>query len=98
MSGHAKVPGHRNVETSLTAAPAHAIAHKLGRLRRMTEVAIRDAGDQRLTAEGLAAQLNMQRCPPQPRTAELKRKGLICGSGQRRPNCTSKLVIVWITA
>ena len=35
-------PGHRNVETSIAAAEA--LAPKLGRLQRMAEGTIRDAG------------------------------------------------------
>jgi len=38
----------------------------------------------------------MDRWSIQPRTSELKRKGLIMDSGQRRPNCTGKLAIVWV--
>ena len=94
MSTYPDAPGHRNVETSMLAADA--IAPKLGRLQRMAESAIRDVGAQGLTADELAAQLEMDRWSIQPRTSELKRKGLIRDSGQRRPNSTGKLAIVWI--
>lgn len=94
MSTYPDAPGHRNVETSVAAADA--IAPKLGRLQRMAERAIRDAGWLGLTADELAARLEMDRYSIQPRTSELKRKGLIRDSGQRRPNCTGKLAIVWI--
>jgi hypothetical protein len=40
----------------------------------------------------------MDRWSIQPRTSELKRKGLIRDSGQRRPNCTGKKAIVWTAA
>jgi hypothetical protein len=40
----------------------------------------------------------MDRWSIQPRTTELKRKGLIRDSGQRRPNSTGKQAIVWIAA
>lgn len=89
-------PGHRNVDTSMAAADA--IAPKLGRLQRMAHRAIRDAGAAGLTADELAARLGMDRWSIQPRTSELKRKGLIRDSGQRRPNATGKLAIVWIAS
>lgn len=93
MSTYPKAPGHRNVDTSIAAA--NALAPKLGRLQRMAVGAIRDAGT-RGTADELAARLDMDRWSIQPRTSELKRKGLIRDSGQRRPNCTGKQAIVWI--
>jgi DNA-directed RNA polymerase specialized sigma24 family protein len=94
MSSYPDAPGHRNVETSVAAADA--LAHKLGRLQRMAEAAIREAGWLGLTADELAARLDMDRWSIQPRTSELKRKGLIRDSGQRRPNSSGKLPIVWI--
>jgi hypothetical protein len=94
MTTYPNAPGHRNVETSIAAAEA--LAPKLGRLQRMAEAAIRDAGNDGLTADELAARLDMDRYSIQPRTSELKRKGLIQDSGLRRPNCSGKLAIVWI--
>jgi len=88
--------GHRNVATSIAAAEA--VAPKLGRLQRIAYAAIRDVGAHGLTADELAARLRMDRWSIQPRTSELKRKGLIRDSGQRRANATGKLAIVWITA
>ena len=96
MSTYPDAPGHRNVETSIAAA--NDIAPKLGRLQRMAETAIRNAGWLGLTADELAATLKMDRWSIQPRTSELRRKGLIRDSGQRRPNSTGKLAIVWIAA
>lgn len=87
-------PGHRNVETSVAAADA--LAPKLGRLQRLAKKAIHDARADGLTADELAARLNLDRWSIQPRTSELKRKGLIRDSGQRRPNMTGKLAIVWV--
>ena len=94
MSIYPNAPGHRNVDTSMAAADA--LAPKLGRLQRMAEATIRDAGIIGLTADELAARLDMDRWSIQPRTTELKRKGLIRDSGQRRPNSTGKQAIVWI--
>ena len=89
-------PGHRNVETSIAAATA--LAPKLGRLQRMAEAAIRDAGAHGLTADELAERLGLDRWSIQPRTSELKRKGLIRDSGRRRLNASGKMAIVWIAA
>jgi len=94
MSIYPDAPGHRHVDTSIAAADA--LAPKLGRLQRMAQMAIRDAGPDGLTADELAAKLQMDRWSIQPRTSELKRKGLICDSGQRRPNATAKRAIVWV--
>ena len=77
---------HRNVETSLVAADA--LAPKLGRLQQMAKSAIWNAGTLGLTADELAARLHMDRWSIQPRTSELKRKGLIRDSGQLRHNAT----------
>ncbi len=96
MSTYPDAPGHRGVDTSIAAAIA--LAPKLGRLQRMALDTIREAGWLGLTADELAEQLGMDRWSIQPRTTELKRKGLIRDSGQRRPNCTGKLAIVWIAA
>ena len=94
MSTYPDAPGHRNVDTSVAAADA--LAPKLGRLQRMAETTIRDTGLSGLTAEELAEQLGMDRWSIQPRTTELKRKGIIRDSGQRRRNATGKQAIVWI--
>lgn len=89
-------PGHRGVDTSVLAAEA--IAPKLGRLQRMAQTAILLAGRHGMTADELAAHLNMDRYSIQPRTSELKQRGLIIDSGSRRPNATGKMAIVWIAA
>ena len=89
-------PGHRNVDTSIAAA--NALAPKLGRLQLMAATAILDAGAHGLTADELAARLDMDRWSIRPRTSELKREGRIRDSGTRRPNCTGKRAIVWVSA
>ena len=93
MSVYPDAPGHRNVETSVAAAAD--LARKLGRLQHMSLAAIRDAGSQGLTADELAARLQLDRWSIQPRTSELRLKGLIRDSGQRRRNATGKMAIVW---
>ena len=87
-------PGHRGVDTSIAAAED--VAPKLGRLQRMAEQAIRDAGYYGATADELAANLAVSRWTIQPRTTELKLKGLAFDSGMRRLNCTGKSAIVWV--
>ena len=94
MSAYPDAPGHRQVDTSVAAADA--LAPKLGRLQRLVQTTIRDAGLAGLTADELAARLEMDRSSVQPRTSELRRKGLIRDSGQRRANATGKKAIVWV--
>jgi len=96
MSTYPDEPGCRPVDTSIAAA--RALAPKLGRLQRMAELAIREAGSLGLTADELAARLELDRWSIQPRTSELRRKGHIRDSGQRRRNATGKLATVWIAA
>lgn len=94
MRAYPDTPGHRNVDTSIAAA--NAIAPALGRLQHIALVAIRCAGSRGLTADELASHLGLRRWTIQPRTTELKRKGRIRDSGQRRLNCTGKQAIVWV--
>ena len=94
MSTYPDAPGHRHVDTSVAAAMA--LAPMLGRLQRLALDAIRDAGWLGLTADELAARLGMDRWSIQPRTTELRRKGLVRDSGFRRPNATGKQTIVWV--
>ena len=89
-------PGHRHIDTSMAAAAA--LMPHLGRLQQMALVAIKAAGERGLTADELAARLGMSRWSIQPRTSELKRKGLICDSLIRRANITGKDAIVWVAA
>lgn len=88
------VPGHRGADTSRAAA--NAIAPELGRLQRLAEEAITAAGAHGLTADELAEQLGVDRLSIRPRASELRRKGLICDSGRRRPNVNGKAAIVWV--
>lgn len=96
MTAYPDAPGHRQVDTSIAAAEA--LAPKLGRLQRMAAAAIREAGAHGLTADEVAARLEMDRWSIQPRTSELRRKGVIHDSGQRRRNSSGKGAIVWIAA
>lgn len=94
MTGYPDAPGHRGIDTSIDAADA--LAPALGRLQRLAETTIRAAGSYGLTADELAARLGMDRWTIQPRTTELKRKGIIRDSGKRRRNVTGKAAIVWV--
>ncbi len=93
MGTYPDAPGHRNVETSIAAADA--LAPKLGRLQGMALAEYRAVYPAGLTADELAARLELDRYSIQPRTSELRRKGLIRDSGLRRPNATGKQAIVW---
>lgn len=94
MDTYPDAPGHRKVDTSIAAAIS--LAPNLGRLQQLALDAIREAGWLGHTADELAARLEMDRYSIQPRTSELRRKGLIRDSGQRRPNATGKQAIVWV--
>lgn len=96
MSSYPDEPGHRGIDTSVAAADA--LVHSLGRLQRMAEEAIRNAGGDGLTGDELAARLQLERWAVRPRTSELRRKGIIMDSGQRRLNVSGRQAIVWIAA
>jgi hypothetical protein len=86
-------PGHRHVETSVEAADA--IAPKLGRLQKAALAAITARGALGLTADELAEALSCDRYSIQPRSTELRVKGLIVDSGLRRLNASGRRAIVW---
>lgn len=90
MTTYPKPPGHRGVETSVAAAAA--LEPKLDR------IAIIHVGMRGLTADELAAHLDMARWSVQPRTTELKCMGHIHGSGRRRFNAPGRHAIVWVSA
>ena len=94
MSTYPDAPGHRGVDTSMAASAA--LAPKLGRLQHLVLVTVRNAGPHGLTADELAYHVALDRWSVQPRTSELRRKGLIRDSGRRRPNTTGKRAIVWV--
>lgn len=85
--------GHRGVDTSIEAAAS--LADKLGNLQRLVLSAIGSAQAHGGTCEELAARLDIDRGSIQPRTSELRLKGLISDSGLRRRNENGKRAIVW---
>ncbi|HEX8382861.1 MAG TPA: hypothetical protein VF592_05735 [Sphingomonas sp.] len=96
MNDYPDEPGFRDTDTSREAAEA--IAPVSARLQRLALRAIHAAGANGLTADELAATLNVSRWTIQPRTTELRRKHLIVDSGTRRLNVTGKRAIVWTAA
>lgn len=91
-------PGSKGAaETSREAAEA--IAPKLGRLQRMVLEMVTQRGLQGLTPEEAADLAGMDRVSLQPRFSELRAKGRIADSGQRRVNPSShKSAVVWIAS
>lgn len=88
------VPGHRGVDTSVEAA--RDLEMSVGHLQRVALRAIRAAGARGLTTNELAARVRIHRDSIQPRTSELRERGLIHDSGARRPNANGKNAIVWV--
>ncbi|MEG3124420.1 hypothetical protein [Sphingomonas sp. GB1N7] len=86
-------PGHRGIDTSIEAAAL--IAPAAGKLQRMVLDAIAGAGVSGRTTDEVAGFLGLNRTSVQPRTSELRRKGLIRDSGLRRPNASGVRAIVW---
>lgn len=77
--------------------PEAAVSIDCGRLQRMVLRTIRRAKRAGRTAEECAIALRLPRVSAQPRTSELKAKGLILDSGKRRTNRSSgKRAVVWI--
>jgi hypothetical protein len=89
-------PGHKG-EAETGREAAEAVALKCGRLQRMTLAAIRAAGASGLTADEAAAVLRLDRWSVQPRTSELRAKGLIVDSGLRRLNSSGRRAVAWVT-
>jgi hypothetical protein len=86
-------PGHRGIDTSIEAAGI--IAPAAGKLQRVVLDAIASAGLFGRTTDEVADFLRLHRTSVQPRTSELRRKGLIRDSGQRRRNASGVRAIVW---
>lgn len=94
MTRYPDAPGHRGVDTSITAA--NDLAPRLGRLQWLTLWSIREAGETGRTSDEIAIALSIDPRSIQPRTTELCRKGMIRDSGRRRLNVTGKAAIVWV--
>jgi DNA-binding MarR family transcriptional regulator len=88
------VPGHRGIDTS--AAAAASLAPSLSYLQAKVFRALAEAGSRGLTTNELAERLRIDRGSIQPRTSELRAKGHIRDSRQRRLNANGKNAIVWV--
>lgn len=86
--------GHRGIDTSIAAAET--IGPQLGYLQKVVRRAIIEAGANGASTNEIAERLQVERGSVQPRTSELRAKGLIVDSGRRRRNANGKLAIVWI--
>lgn len=91
---HSSAPSHRGIDTS--AAAAASLTSSLGYLQAKVLRAIVDAGSRGLTTNELAERLRIDRGSVQPRTSELRAKGHIGDSRQRRNNANGKKAIVWV--
>lgn len=96
MHDHDKLafPGHRGIDTSVAAAGS--IAASLSYLQAKVYGALAEAGPRGLTTNELADRLRIDRGSIQPRTSELRAKGRIRDSRQRRLNANGKKAIVWV--
>ena len=94
MNGYPDAPGHRYVDAPVKAAVANAPGPR--RLQRLGATMIREAGTGSLTADELADRLTMAWWSIQPRTTELRCKGVIRDSEKRRCKVIGKRAIVWV--
>ncbi|MBA4092065.1 MAG: hypothetical protein C0494_15945 [Sphingobium sp.] len=91
---YGETPAHRGIDTSVEAAAS--IAFGLSYLQGKVFRAIAEAGAHGLTTNELAECLRIDRGSVQPRTSELRAKGRIRDSRQRRNNANGKKAIVWV--
>ena len=96
MSIYPNAPGHRGIDTSIEAAEK--MAPRLGGLQHEVAIAIRSAWEDGLTGDEVAFRLGVERWSVQPRTSELRLKGVIRDSGRRRPNTSGRSAIIWIAS
>lgn len=94
MDGYPATPGHRGIDTSVSAAEA--VAGIAGPMRRLVYKTIFTAGAHGLTTDEIAQALGMPRYSVQPRTTELRHHRRIKDSGRRRPNASGCRAIVWV--
>ena len=87
-------PGHRGIDTSVKAAEA--LAPRLPSLQKIVRAVIAAAGTWGATGDEVAAKLGWERYSVRPRTAELRKTGMIRDSGRRRTNTSGRAAIVWV--
>lgn len=89
------VPGWKGTDTS--EAAAEFIKPHCSRLQKLFLEAVRASGEWGATSDEVAAVLDIDHCTARPRATELKRKGLIRDSGERRAFGRSNTrSVVWI--
>ena len=88
-------PGFQKTDTSFAAAQDMRSVAQV--IQGKAYAAICRAGTRGLTTEELSVCLDINYRSVQPRTSELRCKGVIKDSGRRRPNVSRKMAIVWIT-
>jgi hypothetical protein len=96
MISHSYPEGPSHGVTDTSADAARSIELSVGHLQRVALRAIRSAGARGLTTNELAATVRIHRDSIQPRTSELRVRGLIRDSGARRENANGKSAIVWV--
>ena len=68
----------------------------LGRLQRLVADTVKSSGENGMTPEDLCEATGLERTTVQPRTSELRAKGILRDSGLRRLNRSRKRAIVWV--
>lgn len=68
----------------------------LGRLQRLVADTVKSAAEYGMTPEELCEATGLERTTLQPRTSELRAKGVLRDSGLRRLNRSRKKAIVWV--
>src|ERR1039458_2863766 len=82
----------RHATTDTSASARTAIQPSMGALRQLVLQALHTPA---MTADEVADYLKIDRLAIRPRVAELYAMGVIVDSGDRRPNASGKLAIVW---
>jgi hypothetical protein len=94
LDKYPNVAGHRGVETSIAAADE--ITPHIGKLQKLTFDTILQNGPDGRTGDEVAVQNGYPPHELRARISELRRKGLIADSGQRRRLRSGKRGIVWV--
>lgn len=96
MKRYPKRPGHRGQDTSMAAAEAS--SERLEALRARCYAVILKAGKKGLTTAEIEDKLGRrpEQRPFDPRISELRERGLIIDSGQRRLGRCGIEITVWI--
>lgn len=96
MSARSRYPGGSTQPSTQEAAGD--TPERMGRLQRLSRNAIRAAAQEGLTAHETSLATGFDRSAIQPRISELRRRGLVIASGQRRRNPSGKTATVWIAS